>query len=107
MTRLLIQNPHVAGVAVVSSATLMKAAQLTRRQFASPGGFLFGYDQGVVSSVINMGSPGLTFLIIYTDEDYKGWFVSTSLLAAWFGTLINGPIGLDVRCPSSHLWSFS
>lgn len=29
---------------------------------------------------------------IATDPGFKGWFVSTLLLAAWFGSLINGPI---------------
>lgn len=26
------------------------------------------------------------------DSGFKGWFVSTLLLAAWFGSLVNGPI---------------
>jgi MFS family permease len=55
------------------------------------GGFLFGYDQGVVSGVITMESFGAAFPRVFTDDDYKGWFVSTLLLAAWFGSLINGP----------------
>ena len=29
---------------------------------------------------------------IYLDSSFKGWFVSTLLLAAWFGSLVNGPI---------------
>lgn len=29
---------------------------------------------------------------IYLDSGFKGWFVSTLLLTAWFGSLINGPI---------------
>ncbi|GJN79830.1 hypothetical protein PLIIFM63780_003350 [Purpureocillium lilacinum] len=60
--------------------------------FASLGGFLFGYDQGVVSGVLKMESFGALFPRIYTDSSFKGWFVSTLLLAAWFGSLINGPI---------------
>jgi MFS family permease len=71
---------------------------------------LFGYDQGVISGVITMESFGARFPRIYTDSSFKGWFVSTlllgrlnilgfpsinnidALLAAWFGSLINGPI---------------
>lgn len=29
---------------------------------------------------------------IYLDSGFKGWFVSTLLLAAWLGSLVNGPI---------------
>lgn len=65
---------------------------LIRQQFASLGGFLFGYDQGVVSGVITMESFGAAFPKVFSNEDYKGWFVSTLLLAAWFGSLINGPV---------------
>jgi hypothetical protein len=39
-----------------------------------------------------MESFGARFPRIYTDSSFKGWFVSTLLLAAWFGSLINGPI---------------
>lgn len=39
-----------------------------------------------------MESFGATFPKVFSDEDYKGWFVSTLLLAAWFGSLINGPV---------------
>ncbi|OAQ62826.1 MFS sugar transporter [Pochonia chlamydosporia 170] len=60
--------------------------------FASLGGFLFGYDQGVVSGVLKMESFGAEFPRIYLDSGFKGWFVSTLLLAAWLGSLVNGPI---------------
>lgn len=39
-----------------------------------------------------MESFGATFPRVYSDESYKGWFVSTLLLAAWFGSLVNGPV---------------
>ncbi|KAK4892811.1 hypothetical protein LTR27_008725 [Elasticomyces elasticus] len=73
---LLKENPYVAGVAM----------------FASLGGFLFGYDQGVVSGVITMESFGAAFPKVFTDNNFKGWFVSSLLLAAWFGSLVNGPV---------------
>lgn len=59
---------------------------------ASLGGFLFGYDQGVVGSVLTMENFGAKFPRIYMDSSYKGWCVSTFLLCAWFGSLINSPI---------------
>lgn len=61
-------------------------------QFASLGGFLFGYDQGVVSGVLTMESFAAYFPRVSTDSSFKGWFVSTLLLAAWFGSLVNGPV---------------
>lgn len=60
--------------------------------FASLGGFLFGYDQGVVSGVLTMESFQATFPRIATDSSFKGWFVSSLLLAAWAGSLVNGPV---------------
>ncbi|KAL1957576.1 hypothetical protein VTO42DRAFT_5687 [Malbranchea cinnamomea] len=71
----IFKNPFLFGVAL----------------FSSLGGLLFGYDQGVVSGVLTMESFGATFPRIYTDSGFKGWFVSTLLLAAWLGSLVNGP----------------
>ncbi|EAW09267.1 sugar porter family MFS transporter [Aspergillus clavatus NRRL 1] len=73
---LIYQNPYLLGVA----------------SFSTLGGLLFGYDQGVISGVITMESFGARFPRVYTDSGFKGWFVSTLLLAAWLGSLINGPI---------------
>lgn len=39
-----------------------------------------------------MESFAAKFPHIYTDATFKGWFTSTLLLAAWFGSLVNGPI---------------
>lgn len=39
-----------------------------------------------------METFAVTFPRVYLDSSFKGWFVSTLLLAAWFGSLINGPI---------------
>ena len=39
-----------------------------------------------------MQSFAALFPRIYLDSGFKGWFVSTLLLAAWFGSLVNGPI---------------
>ncbi|KAH6694972.1 general substrate transporter [Leptodontidium sp. 2 PMI_412] len=73
---ILFDNPYLFGVAL----------------FASLGGFLFGYDQGVVSGVLTMESFGAKFPRVFADSGFKGWFVATILLAAWFGSLLNGII---------------
>lgn len=39
-----------------------------------------------------MESFQATFPRIATDSSFKGWFVSSLLLAAWFGSLVNGPV---------------
>jgi MFS family permease len=39
-----------------------------------------------------MESFGAAFPRIYTNANFKGWFVSTLLLSAWFGSLVNGPL---------------
>jgi hypothetical protein len=64
VTRLIRENPYVFGLAC----------------FASLGGFLFGYDQGVVYGVLTMESFGAKFPRIYLDSGFKGWFVSSLLL---------------------------
>lgn len=60
--------------------------------FASLGGFLFGYDQGLMGGVLRIEAFGAEFPRIYSDPDYKGWCVSTFLLCCWAGSLINSPI---------------
>ncbi|KAK9773178.1 putative General substrate transporter [Seiridium cardinale] len=74
--RELRENPYILGLST----------------FASLGGFLFGYDQGVVSGVLTMESFAAKFPRVYLDSNFKGWFVSTLLLVAWLGSLINGPL---------------
>lgn len=46
----------------------------------------------MVSGVLKMESFGAEFPRIYLDSGFKGWFVSTLLLAAWLGSLVNGPV---------------
>ncbi|KAJ8292870.1 Quinate permease [Rhodotorula toruloides] len=59
---------------------------------ATLGGFLFGYDQGVVGNVLVLESFGADFPHIYMNASIKGWWVSTLLLAAWLGSLLSGPL---------------
>ncbi|KAF2104618.1 general substrate transporter [Rhizodiscina lignyota] len=76
IAQVLRENPYIVGLAC----------------FATLGGFLFGYDQGVVSGILTMESFGAKFPRIYMDSGFKGWFTSSLLLAAWLGSLINGPV---------------
>jgi MFS family permease len=39
-----------------------------------------------------MQSFGAAFPKVYADDSFRGWFVSTLLLAAWFQSLFNGPV---------------
>jgi len=57
---------------------------LKASQFASLGGFLFGYDQGVISGILTMESFGAKFPRIYMDSGFKGWFTSTLLLSMFY-----------------------
>jgi len=90
--RLLIESPYLFGLCAVSSTSNGRKLPMPdlAMQFASLGGFLFGYDQGVVSGVLTMQSFGAQFPKIYLDSGFKGWFVSSLLLLAWFGSLVNG-----------------
>ncbi|KAF7550240.1 hypothetical protein G7Z17_g5846 [Cylindrodendrum hubeiense] len=60
--------------------------------FASIGGVLFGYDQGVISGVLVMNNFAKQFPLLASDETLQGWMVAVLTLGAMFGALINGPI---------------
>ncbi|KAH9996121.1 sugar transporter [Xylariaceae sp. FL0662B] len=72
----LIQNPYIFALAF----------------FASIGGVLFGYDQGVISGVLVMSNFAKTFPLLSSDAVLQGWMVSVLTLGAMFGALSNGPI---------------
>ncbi|KAK9457429.1 general substrate transporter [Dipodascopsis uninucleata] len=72
---------------------LFKAKTILRLSlFASLGGFLFGYDQGVISGVLVMPSFERQFPRIGGDGDLQGWVVSILQLGAFIGAIMNGPI---------------
>ncbi|KAK4938324.1 hypothetical protein LTR10_021208 [Elasticomyces elasticus] len=60
--------------------------------FASIGGMLFGYDQGVISGVLVMPNFIQHFPTLANDATLQGWAVSIMTLGAMFGAFINGPI---------------
>ncbi|KAL3471388.1 general substrate transporter [Aspergillus californicus] len=69
--------------------------------FASIGGVLFGYDQGVISGVLVMNNFANQFPTLSTDATLQGWMVSVLTLGAMFGALVNGPIADAI----SRRWS--
>ncbi|KAF8854257.1 sugar transporter [Acephala macrosclerotiorum] len=60
--------------------------------FASIGGVLFGYDQGVISGVLVMNNFGKHFPLLANDATLQGWMVAVLTLGAMFGAFVNGPI---------------
>ncbi|SPN99939.1 related to transporter (major facilitator superfamily) [Cephalotrichum gorgonifer] len=69
--------------------------------FASIGGVLFGYDQGVISGVLVMNNFGKQFPTLANDPVLQGWMVAVLTLGAMFGALANGPIADRI----SRRWS--
>ncbi|KAL4927027.1 sugar porter family MFS transporter [Aspergillus undulatus] len=69
--------------------------------FASLGGVLFGYDQGVISGVQVMNNFEKQFPDIAGNATLQGWMVSVLTLGAMFGALVNGPIADSL----SRRWS--
>ncbi|KAK8428317.1 sugar transporter [Phyllosticta citricarpa] len=69
--------------------------------FASIGGLLFGYDQGVISGVLVMHSFGTKFPDLANDPTLQGWMVSVLTLGAMLGAFVNGPTADKV----SRRWS--
>ncbi|KZT02553.1 general substrate transporter [Laetiporus sulphureus 93-53] len=58
--------------------------------FASLGGLLYGYNQGVFSSVLDMYNFDQRMASVVDHPGPKGWFVSVLELGAWFGVLCTG-----------------
>ncbi|KAF5313019.1 hypothetical protein D9619_003853 [Psilocybe cf. subviscida] len=58
--------------------------------FASLGGFLYGYNQGVFSGVLPMHSFVNQMGDFATDSGKKGWLVAILELGAWLGVLLSG-----------------
>ncbi|KAG7050138.1 sugar transporter [Colletotrichum scovillei] len=60
--------------------------------FASIGGVLFSYDQGVISGVLVMNNFAKQFPTLSEDATLRGWMVAVLTLGAMVGALVNGPI---------------
>ncbi|KAF9030975.1 general substrate transporter [Hymenopellis radicata] len=58
--------------------------------FASLGGLLYGYNQGVFSSVLGMHNFQETMGDAVTNSGKKGWLVAILELGAWVGVLMTG-----------------
>ncbi|EIN04886.1 general substrate transporter [Punctularia strigosozonata HHB-11173 SS5] len=58
--------------------------------FASLGGLLYGYNQGVFSGVLSMTSFDNRMASVVDHSGPKGWFVAILELGAWFGVLVTG-----------------
>jgi len=58
--------------------------------FASLGGLLYGYNQGVFSGVLGMYSFDARMGSAVTNSNTKGWLVAILELGAWFGVLCTG-----------------
>ncbi|KAF9468048.1 general substrate transporter [Collybia nuda] len=58
--------------------------------FASLGGLLYGYNQGVFSGVLAMRSFDDRMADAVGDPGKKGWLVAILELGAWFGVLTTG-----------------
>ncbi|KAF8599333.1 general substrate transporter [Ceratobasidium sp. AG-I] len=60
--------------------------------FASLGGLLYGYNQGVFSSVLGMYSFKQRMASAVNDAGTKGWLVAILELGAWVGVLCTGQL---------------
>ncbi|KAL0954486.1 hypothetical protein HGRIS_003454 [Hohenbuehelia grisea] len=58
--------------------------------FASLGGLLYGYNQGVFSGVLGMESFNQRMSSATSQSGTKGWLVAILELGAWFGVLVTG-----------------
>ncbi|KAJ7126953.1 general substrate transporter [Mycena epipterygia] len=58
--------------------------------FASLGGLLYGYNQGVFSGVLGMHSFDQRMGTAVSNPGKKGWLVSILELGAWLGVLMTG-----------------
>lgn len=58
--------------------------------FASLGGLLYGYNQGVFSGVLGMYTFDQRMASAVLHTGTKGWLVSILELGAWFGVLVTG-----------------
>jgi len=58
--------------------------------FASLGGLLYGYNQGVFSGVLGMRNFETKMASAVDNSVTKGWLVSILELGAWFGVLMTG-----------------
>lgn len=58
--------------------------------FATIGGVLYGYNQGMFSGILAMPAFGKHTGGYIDNPTQKGWLTSILELGAWFGTLMSG-----------------
>ena len=81
--RLRAEKPHGLAGMIKNPYVFMTCA------FAALGCLMYGYDQGVMSSVLVMESFQTRFPDLQGDT-IQGWLVSALELGAWAGSLFNG-----------------
>ncbi|KAF2668599.1 putative MFS sugar transporter [Microthyrium microscopicum] len=84
------RRQELIGVTTGPGALLKNLKVFCIACFACLGGLLYGYNQGVFSSVLTMTSFKNHMGAYTSDSTKMGWLTSILELGAWFGTMYSG-----------------